>query len=188
MTSLCNQRTARLIAELSDQELLSGSSRDLLHKAQADPYYGPGFRHEPHVSRTSSGNVNFALLVHTQIVVVLFPGSSRLIQNWASRTGNFSFRRVRQMDGKVHKGFWRQVASYWSELKSELDQWSTLPVVLGGHSRGGACAVITALRVERDFGLNRIQAVITLGQPACVHFKLGRRITADWCHHNNNGI
>ena len=180
MTSLSNEHAARLIVELSDQELLRGPPRDLLHKAQANPYYGQGFRHEPHVSRTSNGIVNFALLVHTNFMLLLFPGSSRLIQNWALRTGNFSFRRVRQMDGKVHKGFWLQVTSYWSDLKLKLRQWSTLPVVLGGYSRGGACAVITALRVEREFGLNRIQAIITLGQPACVNFDLGERISADW--------
>ena len=61
-----------------------------------------------------------------------------------------------------------------------MGQWNTLPVVPVGHSRAGACEVKTALLVEREFGLNRIQAVITLGQPACIHFKLGRRIAADW--------
>ncbi len=51
--------------------------------------------------------------------------------------------------------------------------------MLGGHSRGGACAVITALLVQRTYELERVAAVITLGQPGCVSLKLARRIRRD---------
>ena len=69
---------------------------------------------------------------------------------------------------------------FWEELARELNHLPTLPIVFGGHSRGGACAVITALRVEQQYELRRVAAVITLGQPGCVNLKLARRIRRDW--------
>ncbi len=170
---------ASLIAELSEQNLLRGDPYDLLLQAQSDPMFGAGFQRLPYVSRNRGKNVNFALLQHTDFILLVFPGS-KLLQNWTSRTGNFSIRRVRQLGGKIHKGFWTQVDSYWAELSRRLAQCDTLPVVLGGHSRGGACAVIAALLVEQYLGNYRLAAVITLGQPACVNFKLARRINRDW--------
>lgn len=174
-----NEQLSVLIAELSDQDLLRGDPEDLLQHAQADQYFGDGFHSLPYVSQNDKNNINFALLQHRDFILIIFPGS-KMIQNWTSHTGNFSFRRVRRLGGKIHKGFWRQVDSHWSELTNKLSTCESLPLVLGGHSRGGACALIAALRVEHEFGFDRIGAVITLGQPGCVNFKLARRINRDW--------
>ncbi len=133
------------------------------------------------MSRNESGNVRYALFYHDEFMLVIFPGSRMTSEDWAGEKGNFSFERVTvpEIGGKVHEGFWKQVDSYWSELAAKLDQYPNVPVVVGGHSRGGACAVIAGLRIERELQ-NRLAAVVTVGQPKCVNFKLATRIEREW--------
>ena len=133
------------------------------------------------MSRNENGDVTYALFYHVDFMLVIFPGSRITIGNWAGERGNFSFERIGipEMGGKVHKGFWRQVDSYWSELAGKLGQYPNVPLVVGGHSRGGACAVIAGLRIEQELQ-NKLAAVITLGQPRCVNRKIAEQIQPKW--------
>lgn len=72
---------------------------------------------------------------------------------------------------KVHQGFAKALAAIWSELKAELDKGSPSgksgkkPILITGHSLGGALAVLGgyALRLVPD-GYDVI-AIVTFGQP-----------------------
>lgn len=168
-----------LVTSLSRKEVLHGEPEHFLHQARLNRKYGTGFRELPCVSRSESGHVNYVLVHHCDFILVIFPGS-RTCEDWTSGTGNLVIKRVSEMGGKVHQGFWKQVNSYWGIVARQLGQGSDVPVVLAGHSRGGACAVISALRVEHELGIHRIGAVITLGEPGCINYDIASRINTTW--------
>ncbi len=173
---------APLVTTLSPPKLLAGNIQRLDERAKCNRNYGLGFRHHPpHVSRNGDGDVTYALFYHDDFMLVIFPGSKITVRNWAGERGNFSIDRVAvpELGGKVHEGFWEQVDSYWPELARKLGQHPNVPVVVGGHSRGGACAVIAGLRIEMELQ-NRLHAVITLGQPRCINRKVAERIQRKW--------
>lgn len=157
-----------LTLALTSRTAMAGGKKELLARARA---YDDGFQHV--ITRYSSdGVLQFALLFHTHYNLVLYPGT-RHKSDWLS---NCSCAPTRYRDGYVHSGFWHSVDDTWSSLKRALVKTDG-PVVFAGHSRGGACAVIAALRWKDE----RMGAVITFAQPRVVDASLAERIlTKRW--------
>ncbi len=154
---------------------MRGDERTLLKHAQEDQALGWGFRHLPVSSWNETGNLNFVLLHHMNFMLVIFPGS-KMLENWTTDRGNLNVRKINFLHGRIHEGFWYQVDSYWTHLVSLLDGRPGTPVVFAGYSRGGTCALISALRFRAERGKVRIGAIITVGQPMCVDSNLARKI------------
>ena len=93
--------------------------------------------------------------------VVAFRGSTT-IGDWVS---NFDLHRVGSPP--VHQGFQAAATSLWAQLVPDEDQ----PLVLTGHSRGGAIALLAAYHFARAGRM--VLAVVTFGGP-----RVGGR---DWC-------
>ncbi len=62
---------------------------------------------------------------------------------------------------QLHQGFGGAAKAAYTDVKSKLDK--SQPVIVTGHSLGGAVAVIMAMYLQRDGFL--LQKVITFGQP-----------------------
>lgn len=64
--------------------------------------------------------------------------------------------------GRVHAGFLQHTMQVWGRLKARIKE-SDLPIVLVGHSLGGACASIAAVDCARS-GLE-VKRLVTFGAP-----------------------
>lgn len=73
--------------------------------------------------------------------------------------------------GRVHEGFAHALASVWDELTRALDQGAALgpqgnkPILVTGHSLGGALAVLAAYALQQAQREYRIVGIVTFGQP-----------------------
>lgn len=71
---------------------------------------------------------------------------------------------------QVHQGFARALEEVWPELIRYLDDSQALPLVISGHSLGGALATLAALALSERVVLRQgkpieIVSVVTFGQP-----------------------
>jgi hypothetical protein len=89
--------------------------------------------------------------------VISFRGSADA-QDWLT---DFQIRFADIALGKVHSGFWRSVGSVIDRIEAAVD--SRAPLVITGHSKGGAEAVLAAWLLAR-MGRS-IVAVHTFGGP-----------------------
>ncbi len=170
----------KLVTALSPQKLLRGPEKDLLKCAKKDEHFGKGFEKKPVSYKNKNRNLNFVLLYHEHFKLVIFPGS-KMLENWIPVDGgNFNLDQIEYQSGKVHEGFWNHVNSYWATLVSLLKECPNIPVVFAGHSRGGACALISALRFNDEQSQVPIEAIITIGQPMCVDLDLANEIDRLW--------
>ncbi len=64
--------------------------------------------------------------------------------------------------GRVHSGYYGVAVAFMEELEQRLRAMPDRPIVLTGHSMGGAVAVITAMMLQAG---NAIAGVYTFGQP-----------------------
>lgn len=62
----------------------------------------------------------------------------------------------------VHSGFWKAAQALIDHLREELSRWGG-PVILGGHSLGGAIAVLMAVLLKEQG--HEIEAVYGFGTP-----------------------
>lgn len=65
--------------------------------------------------------------------------------------------------GRVHGGFWGQFAALQAELETRLAERQGVPLVITGHSLGGAIALLAAAIWA---GQRPVHALYTYGQPA----------------------
>ncbi len=65
--------------------------------------------------------------------------------------------------GKVHAGFWGQFSALQPQLEVLLQPRRSLPLLVSGHSLGGAIAVLAAATWAAD---RPVRAPYTYGQPA----------------------
>jgi hypothetical protein len=65
--------------------------------------------------------------------------------------------------GRVHAGFWGQFSALQAQLESRLAGREQVPLVVTGHSLGGAIAVLAAITWAGSYNL---RALYTYGQPA----------------------
>jgi V8-like Glu-specific endopeptidase/surfactin synthase thioesterase subunit len=65
--------------------------------------------------------------------------------------------------GKVHAGFWGQFTALQPQLEALLQPRRSLPLLVSGHSLGGAIAVLAAATWAAD---RQVRALYTYGQPA----------------------
>ncbi len=119
------------------------------------------------------GNVAAVLLQRPEQWILSFQGTTlpsrsnmdqnvRFLRDWID---NFRFALKRHqlgLPGKTHQGFARQLAILWPQIEPVLKQ-SSLPLLVTGHSQGGAIAVLATKLLE----LNgyRIDKTITFGAP-----------------------
>lgn len=160
------------VMALSSYALLNKGEETLMFEAQRRDH---GF-YRAFVSYDDRGAIQFALLWHNDYLLVIFP-YSRKKKDWVGKQGNMNLAMTKKMGGWIHKGFWNQVDSYWVKLYGLLCRHPRLPVLFTGHSRGGACAVLSALRFTND---ERLAGVLTFGQPAVVGHTLAGQIENRW--------
>lgn len=119
--------------------------------------------------------VQFAVLWHAYYVMVLFPpsrGPLRQPNDWIRGRGNTNAKKKTCFNVEVHADFSNQVDSLWDELLRQIDLEADKKIVCAGYSRGGAVAMLSALRLDDDC---RLYKVVTFGQPAAVDKKSGKR-------------
>lgn len=153
-----------LTLSLTAREAMDGGRKEMLARARA---FDNGFKYAT-TRYNADGVLQYALLEHVSYNLVLYPGT-RQTSDWL---GNISCTPTRFRDGWVHSGFWNAVSESWPSLKRAIARTKG-PVVFSGHSRGGAIAVLAALR----FGnLDRLGAVVTFAQPRVVCSTLAEKI------------
>lgn len=99
-----------------------------------------------------------------QATVVALAGTDPLLlPNWIT---NLDVRMVKEDRGRLHAGFRAAAVAAQPTLRSALERMHDRdrPLVLAGHSLGGALAVLTAQWLERELHLP-VRGVYSLGMP-----------------------
>lgn len=119
------------------------------------------FGYEFHHPLTRRQGRDQALVVRdTSHTIVAFRGTDQ-VQDW---TTNLRAWRVRTAWGRVHRGYFDTASSFLDELQGVLAADALQrPVVLTGHSMGGALAVLVATMLMDV--LERQAGIYTFGQP-----------------------
>ena len=132
--------------------------------------------HSP-VANTKADNA--AILVKSASdIFIVFRGSASWT-NWRqnSKLGYRPFpipNNDRAPQSNVHQGFFDAQDSLWPDLQTlecfqrshPGDHQQDRNVWIGGHSLGGAMAIITAARLVSELGVERIDGVYTFGSPS----------------------
>ena len=84
--------------------------------------------------------------------------------------------------GRVHSGFWLAYKSIEPEVEKALKDKDNLPLIVAGHSLGGALAMISALRLGSE-----VSEIYTFGAPAIATIGVMRRIEAPIYRFVNSG-
>lgn len=93
------------------------------------------------------------------VVLVAFRGTTS-VQDWLADLNIFSTDRPY---GTVHRGFRNAFAVVEPQLRAEVQKFAEKPVLITGHSLGGALAVIAAAEWQ---GVFDVRWLYTYGQPA----------------------
>jgi len=116
-----------------------------------------------------------AILEYNDVVVVAFQGtitefkrdgefSLPTLKDWIM---NFMVKQVESVEstlpGKVHSGFLKQLDLIYQKVENSLPEGTDKPIVLTGHSQGGAVAVLAAKRLEQK-GFP-VREIYTFGAP-----------------------
>lgn len=103
--------------------------------------------------------------INNGILIISFEGTN----NSESTLGNCEFGQAKstisEIKGSMHKSFFKGFATLLPELKKALAKfpYKDYPIIIGGHSRGGALAAITAIWLKKNG--YRINAIYSLAQP-----------------------
>lgn len=103
---------------------------------------------------------------HEAFVLLSIRGTA----TWDENRSNAVFRQAEfppelEMEGKIHEGFLHGFMSSIEPLNNLLRQYDLQqkPIVVTGHSRGGALAILHALKLFQ--GGADVRAIYTFGQP-----------------------
>ncbi len=91
-------------------------------------------------------------------LLIAFRGTAD-IRDWMT---DVDAQRANIKGGAVHKGFWASVSTVFADILAEVDK-NLKPLVITGHSLGGAQAAVAAWRFD-SMGV-KVAAIYTLGQP-----------------------
>ncbi len=141
-------------------------SREIAQKWGFDQYYF--YNHEDN---------EYALLKHTNFIVVVFRGSSSFL-DWIQNldVANKNLENIKGYFDKlrsyvVHRGYSNAASAIIKKLRlaeaiedMQPKDSEPLPVWFTGHSKGGAMAIITALELLRE-SKETIARVMTFGAP-----------------------
>ncbi|MFN5160742.1 MAG: lipase family protein [Cyanobacteriota bacterium] len=101
------------------------------------------------------------LAASDDLVLVCFRGTESTA-DWLSNLNVLS-KHVDALDGPVHAGFWDQFESLRPKLESLMETRRQLPLLVTGHSLGGAIAALAAATWAPS---RTLRALYTYGQPA----------------------
>jgi triacylglycerol lipase len=139
------------------------------------------------------GNAQAAVFEHEQFIAVVFRGTSSDDPGDGSDWGSnlealMELVEILHLKGRVHTGFWRYADMLWEDGKDGEPGIKTVlgglmaakkrPIMVAGHSLGGAAAVLGAMRVISLFETDEVLSqLVTFGQPRCVGHQLAQRLT-----------
>jgi triacylglycerol lipase len=150
---------------------------DLLHPDVATPYYaGVGFMQPPVVFQAGGEEINACLVgMSDDGLVVAFRGTLPLdgpftIPTLLDWLNNLNAEPIGGGDlpGQVHKGFLTSLDSLWTEVRDEVERQlaqagGAMPLLVTGHSKGGAIAALAAMRFRTQATL--ASKVVTFAAP-----------------------
>lgn len=139
------------------------------------------------------GNAQAAIFEHGDFVAVVFRGTSSDDPDDGSDWGSnlealMEIVEILHLKGRVHTGFWKYADMLWKDGESDgapglmttlaaLQAAKKRPIMVAGHSLGGAAAVLGAMRVVQQFGGDEILSQLaTFGQPRCVGHALAKTL------------
>lgn len=138
----------------------------------------------------NNNSAQAALIEHEDYYCVAFRGTDE-IADWLD---NINAILVDEPYGEFHRGFLNSVDDVWEPLITELREWrwnSPKPLMLTGHSLGGAMASIFTFRLlEMDIPF---RSVYTFGQPRAMSDDTAEEFN-EMCKqryfrfHNNNDL
>ncbi|MDB9321169.1 MULTISPECIES: lipase family protein [Cyanophyceae] len=103
-----------------------------------------------------------ALIEHKDYLCFTFRGTNELV-DWLDNLNTFS---TKQLFGVFHKGFWDSVDDVWDTLWAAYEERQRVqerPILITGHSLGGAMATVAAARLAHM--KIPFTSVYTFGQP-----------------------
>jgi len=114
-------------------------------------------------------NTQVAVMSNNQVVVVVFRGSEKNVQDWMQIDANFPLIPAPQWGAgvMVHNGFNAAMRSVFTRVRDAIQSQNprgTKRVWLTGHSLGGALAFLHAQALTRETPIN-VQGVSTYGAP-----------------------
>jgi hypothetical protein len=84
------------------------------------------------------------------------------VRDWLT---NFKFWFEKTPMGRVHRGYHDACVAFLPKVRSLAAEQSTKPLVLTGHSMGGAVATLLAATLAAEEGGRRVAGLYTFGQP-----------------------
>jgi hypothetical protein len=149
--------------------------------------------------------INAALVGTTQTEVILaFRGTLPIdtdnwddfvesVRDWV-HNGEAELIDAPYTNGRVHRGFDRSLELLWSDVVSAVEAQHTAskrPVIVTGHSKGGAIASLAALRLQFEAGITPA-AVFTFGSARAGDTQFWRdyqgKILRDWRFENQEDL
>lgn len=110
------------------------------------------------------------LLDHDNHLVLSFRGTEPSemadVQTDLKKTlGRLALEGIPYDPSRVHQGFASALDGVWRKILQAIDTAPERPLLITGHSLGGALAVLAAYALRRSGKSSRIIAVMTFGQP-----------------------
>jgi pimeloyl-ACP methyl ester carboxylesterase len=118
------------------------------------------FGYESFQSLSGRGGRDYLLLVKDPAHWLVAVRGTDDYRDWLT---NFEFVFSPSPFGRVHRGYYRAASGFLSELLAALPEHAEQPLLITGHSMGGAVAALLALALERAG--RPVAALYTFGQP-----------------------
>lgn len=107
------------------------------------------------------GYPDFLRLYTNETTVFIAVRGSDAVEDWFSNAK--AFFRDEWYGIRAHRGFVDGARSLAKGMIAEVEKHQDKHIVLTGHSRGGAIALLLAVAVEQEFGI--VPECVTFGQP-----------------------
>lgn len=132
----------------------------------------PNFHFIDHVPSATQAFV----MANDKAIVVAFRGTT-CIDDWMTNKRIF---QVRGFGGTVHRGFFQASKAVWFELNQKIKEFQNnyQPILVTGHSLGGALATLSAARMHEE-GM-AIAALYTFGSPRVGDVSFSKKFNADF--------